>query len=67
MTARDYIRLTALIPILKEVQQEYQGQTIDNIIRQIEARVNYVKGDHQDDGQPCEYVDKAVYDNIKTS
>lgn len=45
MTARDYIRLTALISILKEVQQDYQGQTIDNIIRQIEARLDHAKKD----------------------
>ena len=45
MTARDYIRLTALISILKEVQQDYRGQTIDNIIRQIEARLSYAKED----------------------
>ena len=45
MTERDFIRLTALIPILKEVQQDYQGQTIDNIIRQVEARVNHAKKD----------------------
>lgn len=45
MTERDFIRLTALISILKEVQHDYQGQTIDNIIRQIEARVNYAKKD----------------------
>ena len=45
MTERDFIRLTALIPILKEVQQDYQGQTIDNIIRQVEVRVNHAKKD----------------------
>ena len=43
MTERDLIMLTALISLLKEVQQDYQGQTIDNIIRQIEARVNHAK------------------------
>ena len=43
MTERDLIMLTALVSLLKEVQQDYQGQTIDNIIRQIEARVNHVK------------------------
>ena len=45
MTNGDFLRLVALIPILKEVQQDYQGQTIDNIIRQVEARVNHVKKD----------------------
>ena len=41
----NFIRLTALIPILKEVQQDYQGQTIDNIIRQMEARLNVIKNE----------------------
>ena len=45
MTIGEYARLTALISILKEVQQDYQGQTIDNIIRQVEARVNHAKKD----------------------
>ena len=45
MTERDFIRLTALIPILKEVQLDYQGQTIDNIIRQVEARINVIKNE----------------------
>lgn len=45
MTERDFLRLVALIPILKEVQQNYQGQTIDNIIRQMEARLNHAKKD----------------------
>ena len=43
MTIGDYVRLDAQIAILKEIQADYQGQTIDNIIRQIEARVNHVK------------------------
>ena len=45
MTNGDFLRLVALIPILKEVQADYQGQTIDNIIRQVEARVNHAKKD----------------------
>ena len=45
MTERDFLRLVALIPILKEVQQNYQGQTIDNIIRQMETRVNVIKNE----------------------
>ena len=43
MTIGEYVRLDAQIAILKEVQQDYQGQTIDNIIRQVEARVNHAK------------------------
>lgn len=45
MTIGDYIRLTAQIAILKEMQADYQGQTIDNIIRQVEARMNVIKNE----------------------
>lgn len=45
MTIGEYIRLIAQIAILKEVQQDYQGQTIDNIIRQMEARLNVIKNE----------------------
>ena len=45
MTIGEYVRLDAQIIILKEVQQDYQGQTIDNIIRQMEARLNHAKKD----------------------
>ena len=45
MTIGEYVRLDAQIAILKEVQQDYQGQTIDNIIRQMEARLNVIKNE----------------------
>ena len=45
MTIGEYVRLDAQIIILKEVQQDYQGQTIDNIIRQMEARLNVIKNE----------------------
>lgn len=45
MTIGEYVRLDTQIVILKEVQQDYQGQTIDNIIRQMEARLNVIKNE----------------------
>ena len=47
MTIGEYVRLVAQIAILKEVQADYQGQTIDNIIRQIEAIEKQVKGNEK--------------------
>ena len=42
MTNGEYIKLKAKIAVLKEVQLSgYQGQTIDNIIRQLEAIVKH--------------------------
>lgn len=41
MTNSEYIRLTAQIAVLKEVTIDYSGQTIDNIINQLEARTIY--------------------------
>lgn len=41
MTNADYIRVKATIAVLKEVEADYKGQTIDNIIRQIESRVKF--------------------------
>lgn len=38
MTNSEYIRLTAQIAVLKEVAIDYSGQTIDNIINQLESR-----------------------------
>lgn len=38
MTNSEHIRLTAQIAVLKEVAIDYSGQTIDNIINQLEAR-----------------------------
>ena len=40
MTNGEYIKLKAQIAVLKEVQLSgYQGQTIDNIIRQPESSI----------------------------
>ena len=39
MTSADHIRMKAIIAILKEVEIDYKGQTIDNIIRQMESRI----------------------------
>lgn len=42
MTNGEYIKLKAKIAVLKEVQLSgYQGQTIDNIIRQFESIVKH--------------------------
>lgn len=41
MTNADHIRIKTIIAILKEVEIDYKGQTIDNIIRQMESRVRY--------------------------
>ena len=38
MTVSEYARLVAKIAVLKEVAEEYSGETIDNIIAQMEAR-----------------------------
>lgn len=37
MKQADYIRLTAQIAVLKEIDVDYSGKTIDNIIQQLEA------------------------------
>ena len=42
MTVADRIRLTAQIAILNEIALDYQGKTIDNIIQQMEARLDEV-------------------------
>ena len=37
MKQADYIRLTAMIAVLKEIALDYSGKTINNIIQQLEA------------------------------
>ena len=37
MTVGEYARLNAKIALLKEIAIEYSGNTIDNIIHQLEA------------------------------
>lgn len=39
MTAADIIKITAQIAILKEIALEYNGKTIDNVIQQLEMRL----------------------------
>lgn len=43
MTVVDRIRITAQIAVLKEIAIDYKGKTIDNIIQQLEARLNVPK------------------------
>ena len=42
MTVAEYTRLVAQIAVLREVAEEYPGKTIDNIIVQMEARINEI-------------------------
>ena len=42
MTVSDRFRLTSQLTILEEVAENYHGQTIDNIIRQLQARLNEI-------------------------
>ena len=39
ITAADRIKITAQIAVLKEIALEYNGNTIDNIIQQLEMRI----------------------------
>ena len=42
MTMAEYTRLVAQIAVLKEVAIQYPENTIDNIIVQMEARINEI-------------------------
>ena len=42
MTVSEYTRLVAQISVLKEVAMEYPTKTIENIIVQMEARINEI-------------------------
>ena len=42
MTVAEYTRLVAQIAVLKEVAMQYPTKTIDNIIVQMEARINEI-------------------------
>lgn len=42
MTVAEHIRLAAQVAILQEIAEDYQGKTIDNIIQQMESRLNEV-------------------------
>ena len=39
MTAADRIKITAQSEVLKEIALEYNGKTIDNVIQQLEMRL----------------------------
>lgn len=39
MVVADRIRITAQIPVLKEIALDYKGKTIDNVIQQLESRL----------------------------
>lgn len=43
MTEAEYIQLKVQIDVLKEVQLDYAGKTIDNIIQQLEATAKEVE------------------------
>ena len=42
MIVSDRFRLTSQLVILQEIAGDYQGKTIDNIIQQMEARLDEV-------------------------
>ena len=42
MEVSDRFRLTSQLAILQEIAADYQGKTIDNIIQQMEARLDEV-------------------------
>ena len=46
MAISEYIRLAANVSIPKDVDKEYPGKTIDNIIVQLEARIKEVENAH---------------------
>ena len=46
MTVGEYIRLVAKIAVLKEISDEYKGNTIEDIIAQMEARKKEVENAH---------------------
>ena len=39
MTEADRIKITAQIAVLKDIAIDYKGKTIDNIIQQLELRL----------------------------
>ena len=39
MTSADRIKITGQIEVLKEIELEYNGKTIDNVIQQLEMRL----------------------------
>ena len=43
MTVGDRIKIEAKIKVLKDIDIDYSGKTIDNIIQQLEARLSALK------------------------
>lgn len=43
MTVGELIRMEAKVAVLKEVATEYVGKTIENIIQQMESRINEIR------------------------
>lgn len=43
MTDIDYYRTKRIIPRLRGIAKEYPTHTIENIIRQLEAKIEYVE------------------------
>ena len=47
MKIEEEIRLEKQLAVLKDVALEYNGKTIDNIIKQMEARVKHFEQNQQ--------------------
>lgn len=47
MTQQEYIKMKYHLYALKEVEQQYAGRSIDNIIQQLESRINYYESKGQ--------------------
>ena len=43
MTKEDYLRLSVHIAMLEDIDEEYPGKTIENVIAQMEARKKEVE------------------------
>ena len=46
-TAKELVRIKEQLAVLKDVALEYSGKTIDNIIKQMEARVKHFEQNQQ--------------------
>ena len=46
-TAKELVRIEEQLAVLKEVAEEYSGKTIDNIIKQMEARIKHFEQDNE--------------------
>lgn len=54
MTTTDYNRLARQLAVLREVAEDYRGRTLENIIQNIEARLDKVR--------PRDYAIGEVFD-----